>query len=263
MFTNVSDVRHRLLNRRHAGLARPEIRGTSSGCSRHPSRPCAAGVRRATGAREPAPQKQKLRQPRDHSSWLTEIDSIPSLSDCGNRRQSDVDIPRPLRHPHDLAREHHGARQALVDREEERPVEARPMPANRDRDVRAGGQGRARPRCPSDGKPRLQRETKHSHTCTRILDAGAVLCTSCGVIQPYPSQFASEKRIAPAALCFLFGVFGRTASTSARSARECCSDFRVSYRAVTEVEKTARGKHRWLVSRLQESTSSAALSITD
>ena len=209
-------------------------------------------------------KQQKLRQPRDHSSRLTEIDSIPSLSDCGNRRQSDVDIPRPLPgHPHDLAREHHSARQALADREEERPVEARPMRANRDPDVRAEGQGRARPRCPSDGRPRLQRETKHSHTCTRIIDAGAVLCTSCGVIQPYPSQFASEKRIAPTALCFLFGVFGRTASTSARSARECCSDFPVSYRAVTEVEKTARGKHRWLVSRLRESTSSAALSITD
>ncbi len=139
------------------------------------------------------------------------------------------------------------------------------MRANRDADVRTEGQGRARPRCPSDGRPRLQRETKQSHTCRRVIDAGAVLRTSCGVIQPYPSQCACEKRIAPAALCFLFGAFGRTASTSAGSARECCDDFRVSYRAVTEVEKTARGKHRWLVSRLQlrESTSSAALSITD
>jgi TM2 domain-containing membrane protein YozV len=54
-----------------------------------------------------------------------------------------------------------------------------------------------------------ERPTKHCHACTRVIDAEAVLCTSCGVMQPYPSQFESEKRIAPtAALCFLLGVFG-------------------------------------------------------
>jgi hypothetical protein len=53
------------------------------------------------------------------------------------------------------------------------------------------------------------RPTKHCHACTRVIDAEAVLCTSCGVMQPYPSHLESEKRVAPAALlCFFLGVFG-------------------------------------------------------
>ena len=55
----------------------------------------------------------------------------------------------------------------------------------------------------------------------------------------------------------------RLATIDRRVRQKLGDDFRVSYRAVTEVEKTARGKHRWLVSRLRTSTSSAELTITD
>jgi phenylacetate-CoA ligase len=55
----------------------------------------------------------------------------------------------------------------------------------------------------------------------------------------------------------------RLATIDRRVRQKLGDDFQVSYRAVTEVEKTARGKHKWLVSRLQESTSSAELPITD
>jgi len=55
----------------------------------------------------------------------------------------------------------------------------------------------------------------------------------------------------------------RLATIDRRVRQKLGDDFRVSYRAVTEVEKTPRGKHKWLVSRLQESTPSAELQITD
>ena len=55
----------------------------------------------------------------------------------------------------------------------------------------------------------------------------------------------------------------RLATIDRRVRQKLGDDFQVSYRAVTEVEKTARGKHRWLVSRLRTSTSSAELTITD
>lgn len=53
------------------------------------------------------------------------------------------------------------------------------------------------------------RPTKHCHACTKIIDAEAVVCTSCGVMQPYVGDVSTEKRVAPAALlCFFLGVFG-------------------------------------------------------
>jgi TM2 domain-containing membrane protein YozV len=53
------------------------------------------------------------------------------------------------------------------------------------------------------------RPTKYCHACTRTIDAMAVVCTSCGVMQPDAGEFATDKRIAPAALfCFFLGVFG-------------------------------------------------------
>lgn len=42
----------------------------------------------------------------------------------------------------------------------------------------------------------------------------------------------------------------RVAEIAAKIQRKLGDDFRVEFRAVREVEKTARGKHRWLVSRL-------------
>ena len=53
------------------------------------------------------------------------------------------------------------------------------------------------------------RPTKFCLACNRIIDAEAVVCTSCGVMQPLPHDMATEKRILPAGLlCFFLGVFG-------------------------------------------------------
>ena len=53
------------------------------------------------------------------------------------------------------------------------------------------------------------RATKFCLACNRIIDAEAVVCTSCGVMQPLPPEMATEKRILPASLlCFFLGVFG-------------------------------------------------------
>jgi len=53
------------------------------------------------------------------------------------------------------------------------------------------------------------RATKFCLACNRIIDAEAVVCTSCGVMQPLPNHMATEKRILPAGLlCFFLGVFG-------------------------------------------------------
>ena len=52
------------------------------------------------------------------------------------------------------------------------------------------------------------RPTKYCTACHRVIDAEAVVCTSCGVMQPYFSA-GSEKRILPALLlCFFLGIFG-------------------------------------------------------
>jgi TM2 domain-containing membrane protein YozV len=54
------------------------------------------------------------------------------------------------------------------------------------------------------------RPTKHCHACGSVIDAMAVECPPCGVMQLSPTmEDESEKRILPAALlCFFFGVFG-------------------------------------------------------
>jgi len=50
---------------------------------------------------------------------------------------------------------------------------------------------------------------KYCHACSRPIDAMAVVCTGCGVMQRDAGEFATEKRIMPAALlCFFLGVFG-------------------------------------------------------
>ena len=54
-----------------------------------------------------------------------------------------------------------------------------------------------------------ERPTKYCHACSRTIDAMAVVCTSCGVMQRDAGEFATEKRILPAGLlCFMLGVFG-------------------------------------------------------
>jgi len=56
----------------------------------------------------------------------------------------------------------------------------------------------------------IARPTKNCHDCSGVIDAAAIVCPRCGVIQPsVPDVRRSEKRILPAfLLCFLFGVFG-------------------------------------------------------
>ena len=53
------------------------------------------------------------------------------------------------------------------------------------------------------------RPTKFCLACNRVIDAEAVVCTSCGVMQPLPRELATDKRILPASLlCLLLGPFG-------------------------------------------------------
>jgi TM2 domain-containing membrane protein YozV len=54
------------------------------------------------------------------------------------------------------------------------------------------------------------RPTKYCHACGRVIDAAAVVCPPCGVLQPDSAMpGVSEKRIVPALLlCFFFGIFG-------------------------------------------------------
>ena len=44
------------------------------------------------------------------------------------------------------------------------------------------------------------RPTKFCLACNRVIDAEAVVCTSCGVMQPLPRELATDKRILPAGL---------------------------------------------------------------
>ena len=56
----------------------------------------------------------------------------------------------------------------------------------------------------------LVRPTKYCPSCGGAIDASAIVCPNCGVIQPtnLPATI-SEKRILPAfLLCMFFGVFG-------------------------------------------------------
>ncbi len=54
------------------------------------------------------------------------------------------------------------------------------------------------------------RPTKYCHACGGVIDAMAVVCPKCGVMQTGLALMSgSEKRILPAALlCFFLGVFG-------------------------------------------------------
>ena len=54
------------------------------------------------------------------------------------------------------------------------------------------------------------RPTKYCHACGSVIDAMAVVCPPCGVLQPDTgAQGESQKRIVPAlVLCFFFGFFG-------------------------------------------------------
>ena len=54
------------------------------------------------------------------------------------------------------------------------------------------------------------RPTKYCQTCGTVIDAMAVVCTHCGVMQPLPAGYMeSEKKILPAVvLCATLGVFG-------------------------------------------------------
>ena len=55
------------------------------------------------------------------------------------------------------------------------------------------------------------RPTKYCHACGGTIDAMAIVCPKCGVMQPSPGVAAgeSEKRILPAVLlCVCLGPFG-------------------------------------------------------
>jgi TM2 domain-containing membrane protein YozV len=53
------------------------------------------------------------------------------------------------------------------------------------------------------------RPVRPCHACGRLIDAEAVVCTSCGVMQPLPPALATEKHILPATiLCLVLGPFG-------------------------------------------------------
>ncbi|MDB4913822.1 MAG: hypothetical protein JWM95_1466 [Gemmatimonadetes bacterium] len=55
------------------------------------------------------------------------------------------------------------------------------------------------------------RPTKYCHACGRVIDAMAVVCPPCGVMQPAIRGVGGEspKLIAPAfLLCFFLGIFG-------------------------------------------------------
>jgi hypothetical protein len=53
------------------------------------------------------------------------------------------------------------------------------------------------------------RPVRPCHACGRLIDHEAVVCTSCGVMQPLPPELATDKHILPAGLlCVFLGVFG-------------------------------------------------------
>lgn len=55
----------------------------------------------------------------------------------------------------------------------------------------------------------VARPTKYCHACGTTIDALAVVCPNCGVLQGGLTISGSEKRILPAfLLCFTLGVFG-------------------------------------------------------
>lgn len=52
--------------------------------------------------------------------------------------------------------------------------------------------------------------TKYCQTCGVVIDAMAVVCPKCGVIQPLPRGLdeSDRKRVPALMLCFFFGIFG-------------------------------------------------------
>lgn len=55
----------------------------------------------------------------------------------------------------------------------------------------------------------VTRPTKYCHACGSVIDALAVVCPKCGVMQGGLTLAGSEKRILPAfLLCFTLGLFG-------------------------------------------------------
>jgi TM2 domain-containing membrane protein YozV len=55
----------------------------------------------------------------------------------------------------------------------------------------------------------VTRPTKYCHACGSVIDAMAVVCPKCGVVQGALTLAGSEKRILPAfLLCFTLGIFG-------------------------------------------------------
>ena len=50
------------------------------------------------------------------------------------------------------------------------------------------------------------RPTRLCHACGKLIDAEAVVCTVCGVMQPAARGLDSDKRILPAFLLFVFGL---------------------------------------------------------
>jgi hypothetical protein len=59
------------------------------------------------------------------------------------------------------------------------------------------------------GSYSVARPTKYCHACGGVIDAMAVVCPRCGVMQASLALMGSEKRILPAfLLCFTLGIFG-------------------------------------------------------
>jgi TM2 domain-containing membrane protein YozV len=55
----------------------------------------------------------------------------------------------------------------------------------------------------------ITRPTKYCHACGDVIDALAIVCPKCGVMQGGLTLHGSEKRILPAfLLCFTLGLFG-------------------------------------------------------
>ena len=55
----------------------------------------------------------------------------------------------------------------------------------------------------------ITRPTKYCHACGGVIDAMAVVCPKCGVMQGGLTLYGSEKRILPAfLLCFTLGGLG-------------------------------------------------------
>jgi hypothetical protein len=52
------------------------------------------------------------------------------------------------------------------------------------------------------------RPTTHCHACHRVIDAEAVVCVNCGVMQPAAKALDERKVLPVFLLCFLLGPFG-------------------------------------------------------